>query len=498
MNKLDKRVFVGSLATETNTFSPLRTDLQDFKDSFYAPPGEHPETPTLCSALFPVARSRAAQFGWKVIEGTATWAEPGGIVNQLTWECLRDQLLDEVRAAMPLDIVLLGLHGAMVAQDCLDCEGELLEAVRTIVGPKAIVGVTLDPHSHLSQRRLDNADLIVAFKEFPHTDFVTAAERLIDLAQQTVEGHIAPTMSAFDCKMIEVLPTSRQPMRGFVDRLVSLEGQDNVVSISAIHGFMAGDVPDLGTKIIVVTDAAQEQGDKLAQRLGMELFEMRGKTRPEFLTPEVALDKAVASPKSPVVIADVWDNPGGGVPGDSTLILHEMLRRGLKNAALATIWDPMAVRTCISAGEGAVLPLRFGAKTSATAGEPMDAIVTVKKIALAAKQRFGSSFVPMGDCVCIDVHGIAVVLNTVRSQVFSSDVFSELGIVPETKKILVVKSTNHFHDAFAKIAGDILYAAVDGPYPNDPATNVYQNLTRDIWPRVRSPHDEPALQRKAV
>ena len=497
MKYTEKRSFVGSLATETNTFSPLRTDLRDFKDSFYASPGEHPATPTLCSAVFPVARSRAKQYGWKLIEGTATWAEPGGIVNQRTWEFLRDQLLDEVRAAMPLDIVLLGLHGAMVAQECLDCEGELLEAVRAITGPKTVIGVTFDPHSHLSQRRVDNVDLIVAFKEFPHTDFVTAAEKLVDLTQQAVLGNISPILSVFDCKMIEVLPTSRQPMRGFVDQMMGLEVRDDVLSVSTIHGFMAGDVPDLGSKVVVMTDGAREQGDRLAEKLGMELFELRGHTMPEFLSPGAALERAANSHKSPVVIADVWDNPGGGVPGDSTLILHEMVQRGMKDAALATIWDPMAVRTCISAGEGAMLPLRFGAKTSANAGDPVDAIVTVKKITAAAEQRFGTSFVPMGDCVCIDVHGIEVVLNTVRSQVFSPDVFSQLGIVPTEKKILVVKSTNHFHDAFSKIAGDILYAAVDGPYPNDPVTNAYQNLTRDIWPRTQNPHGEHLQSKKA-
>jgi len=498
MNETGKRVYVGSLATETNTFSPLRTDLQDFKDSFYAKPGEHPETPTLCSAVFPASRIGAARYGWSLVEGTASWAEPGGMVNQHTWEFLRDQMLDEVRAALPLDIVLLGLHGAMVAQECIDCEGELLAAIRAIVGPETTIGVTFDPHSHLSQRRVDNADLIVAFKEFPHTDFVIAAEKLIELAQRAAQGDITPVMSVFDCRMIEVLPTSRQPMRGFVDRMISLEAQDQVLSISAIHGFMAGDVPDLGAKIIVITDDAPAHGLHLSERLGMELFELRGKTRPEFLPPAVALDRAMSSPVSPVVIADVWDNPGGGVPGDSTLILAQMIKRGLQNAALATIWDPMAVRTCISAGEGAVLPLRFGAKTSAIAGYPIDAVVVVKKITHSAQQQFGRSLVPLGDCVCVDVHGIDVILNTVRSQVFSPDVFSNLGVVPEDKKILVVKSTNHFHDAFAKIAGEILYAAVDGPYPNDPTTNQYKNLTREIWPRVENPHIDPEPEREAI
>ncbi len=485
----DKRVFLGSIATESNTFSPLWTDLQDFKESFYAPSGAHPATPTLCSAVFTVARARAAELGWTLIEGTATWAEPGGVVNQGTWELLRDQLLGELRAAMPVEIVLLGLHGAMVAQDCVDCEGELLEKVRTIAGPRAIIGVTFDPHSHLSARRVDNADLITVFKEFPHTDFVETAENLVELVGRTVAGGIDPVISTFDCRMIDVLPTSREPMRGFVDRLKALEGHGNILSISVIHGFMAGDVPDLGAKIIVMTDDAKPKGDALAERLGRELYRMRGTTKPDFLTPEQALDRAAAADHGPVVIADVWDNPGGGVPGDSTIILREMMARRLDNAALATIWDPIAVRTCVSAGENARFRLRFGGKMSANGGDPVDADVTVRRVVPGAVQYFGASVVPLGDCVWIEADGIDVVLNTVRSQVFSPDAFSVVGIEPAEKSILVVKSTNHFYDAFSRISPEILYAEVDGPYPSNPKTNGYRRLKRRIWPIVEHPHD---------
>ncbi|GGD40442.1 M81 family metallopeptidase [Sinisalibacter lacisalsi] len=483
-----KRVFVASIATETNTFSPMRTDLGDFRESFYAPPGEHPPTPTLCSAVFTAARARATELGWEVIEGTASWAEPGGIVNEQTWAFLRDQLLDELAQAGPVDIVLLGLHGAMVAQETIDCEGELLAAVRAQVGPDTLVGVTFDPHSHLSAKRVENADLITVFKEFPHTDFVEVAENLVQLAADASEGRTDPEISTFDCRMIEIFPTSRAPMRGFVDRIRAMEGQGNILSVSVIHGFMAGDVPDLGTKVIVITDAARAEGDALAQRLGMELFDMRGRTRPEFRAMAPALERAAAAPRGPVVIADVWDNPGGGVPGDSTTLLKGMIAQGLENAALASIWDPIAVRICFSAGEGARLRLRFGAKMAPGCGEPLDAEVTVHRCVRNAVQSFGASIVPIGDAVWIDVDGIDVILNSVRSQVFNPDIFANMGIDPLEKAVLAVKSTNHFHAAFEPIAAEILYVSIDGPYPNDPATNPYQRLSRDIWPRVENPH----------
>lgn len=489
---VNKRVFVGSIATETNTFSPLRTDLQDFKDSFYKPPGEHPQSPTLCSAVYPAAREVAAQNHWDIIEGTACWAEPGGVVNQHTWEFLRQQLLDELQAAMPVDIVLLGLHGAMVSQDCNDCEGDLLQAVRTLAGHDALIGVTFDPHSHLTDERTRNADIITVFKEFPHTDFVDTAVDMIKLIHLTSEGRIKPCISTFDCKMIEVLPTSREPMRSFVDKIKSLQGKDGVLSVSVIHGFMAGDVPALGSRLIVTTDNDKPYGDQLARDLGMELFSFRGTTKPELLVPAVAIDRATRlidnNDQTPVVIADVWDNPGGGVAGDSTIILKELLQRKATNTAFATIWDPIAVRTCFSAGIGAKLPLRFGGKMSATGGEPIDAVVTVRNTVRDAVQNFCESVVPIGDSAWIDIDGVSIILNTVRSQVFDPSVFSNMGIDPTDKDLLIVKSTNHFHAAFSQIARTILYAEVDGPYPNNPATTPYKKLTRAIWPRVQDPH----------
>ncbi|WP_421779868.1 M81 family metallopeptidase [Kiloniella litopenaei] len=477
------RIFCASIATETNTFSPLRADLSDFKESFYAAPGEHPETPTLCSAVFPVCRRRAKEEGWDLVEGTATWAEPGGIVNSKTWDGLREEVLAQLRSALPVDAVVLGLHGAMVAQNCRDCEGALLEAVRKIVGPNVVIGATLDPHSHLSQKRTKNANVLVAFKEFPHTDFVECAEDCVDLVVRAVEKKITPELHVADCNMIEVLPTSREPMRGFVDKIQSLEGKDGILSISVIHGFMAGDVPDMGTKVLIVADRNTDKAPKLAAELSQELFSFRGTTRPEFLSPAEAVVRAKSALTGPIVIADVWDNPGGGVPGDSTILLRTLVEQKAFDAAVGTIWDPMAVKTCISAGEGATLKLRFGSKMSDTAGPPIDAEVKVLKIVLDATQDFGTSIVPLGDSVAIDYMGITVILNSNRSQSFDPSLFVNLGVDPKSRKILVIKSTNHFYDGFEPVASDILYASVDGPYPNDPKTTHYKYARSDIWPR---------------
>lgn len=483
------RIFTAALATETNTFSPICVDRRAFEASLYAPPGQHPETPTLCTAPITVGRRVCAEKGWELIEGTAAWADPAGLVNRSTYEGLRDEVLTQLEAAMPVDAVILGLHGAMVAAGYEDTEGDILARVRAIVGPDVLVCAELDPHSHLTAKRLQAADFFVYFKEFPHTDFVDRAEDLWRIASQTLEGRSKPVMSVFDCRMIDVFPTSRDPMRSFVDKIMRLEKEDaDILSISVIHGFMAGDVPEMGTKLLVVTDDKPEKGEALARELGLELFSKRG----TFIMPQIdeieAVTQAVAATSWPVVVADVWDNPGGGTAGDATVLLQELLARGVRDVAIGTIWDPMAVQICMAAGEGAEIPLRFGAKSAPGTGNPVDGVVKVVKLVTNAEMRFGESFAPFGDAAHIVLDGIDIILNSTRAQSFDPSLFSVMGIDPMSRKILVIKSTNHFYASFSKIAAEIIYCSAGTPYPNNPAKTPYRRAPKNIWPMVEDPH----------
>ncbi|MBB4066228.1 M81 family metallopeptidase [Gellertiella hungarica] len=483
------RIFTAALATETNTFSPICIDRRAFEASLYAPPGTHPETPTLCSAPITVGRRVCREKGWTLIEGTAAWADPAGLVNRQAYEGLRDEVLAQLQAALPVDAVILGLHGAMVASGYEDTEGDILARVRALVGPDVLVAAELDPHSHLTAKRLAAADIFVYFKEFPHTDFVDRAEDLWRIAVDTLEGRVKPVMSVFDCRMIDVYPTSREPMRSFVDKIQTIEKEDpDVLSISVVHGFMAGDVPEMGTKMLVVTNDHAGKGDALARSLGLELFAKRG----TFIMPQIdekaAVERALRATRWPVVIADVWDNPGGGTAGDATVLLAELLARGAEGVAIGTIWDPMAVSICMAAGEGAEIPLRFGAKSAPGTGNPIDGRVKVVKIVENAEMRFGESYAPFGDSALITMGGIEIILNSTRAQSFDPSLFSAMGIDPTSRRILVIKSTNHFYASFSRIAAEIIYCSAGTPYPNNPAKTPYQRAPRTIWPMVEDPH----------
>jgi microcystin degradation protein MlrC len=481
------RVFTASLATETNTFAPIPTDLRSFHEAGLYPPGAHPDGPTLTTSPLWVLRQRAAAEGLEVVEGTCAWAEPAGTLARAAYEELRDRILAELEAALPVDAVALGLHGAMVAHGYDDCEGDILTRVRKRLGPCVPIGAELDPHCHMTDRMVAAADLLISYKEFPHTDFVERAEEVVELTLRTARGEIRPRMSLFDCRMIGSFPTSREPMRSFVDGIKEREGKDGILSISIAHGFPFGDVPGMGTKVLVVTDDHAELGALLAKDLGERLFAMRAKTAPPFLGVDEGIDKALAIDGGPVVIADPSDNPGGGAPSDATAILRALIERGVRDAAIGPIWDPIAVQFCVAAGEGATLALRFAGKTGPASGQPVDAEAEIRCVVKGATQTFGQSVVDMGDCAAVRVGGLDVVLTTRRRQAFGTDLFGNLGIDLAAKKIVVVKSTNHFHASFAPIAKEVLYVDSGGPLPRDLRTLAFHRIERPKWPFDEQP-----------
>jgi microcystin degradation protein MlrC len=477
------RLFSATLATETNTFSPLPTSLDAYRETVFLRPGEHPDdAPRMCTAPLFVARARAAADGFALIEGSCFAASPAGTTNRRDYEFMRDEILGELKAAMPVDGVLLGLHGAMVAHGYDDVEGDILERVRAIVGPDCVVGVELDPHCHMTLKRVRLADVIVCYKEFPHTDVVERAEDVLDLVLRTLRGKIKPVMSLYDCRQIASYPTTLPLMRAFVDRIKALEGKNGILSISIAHCFPYADVPELGSRVLVIADNDKAQSDALARTLGEELVAMRGKTMPQFLGVAEAVAAALAFDGQPVVMAEPTDNAGGGAPSDNTAIVRHLIEREVGNACVGPIWDPIAVRLCFDAGEGATFPLRFGGKTAPSSDLPIDATVEVAALMRDCWQSFGPTRVPLGDCAAVRIDDVDVVLITKRTQALGLELFTNLGIDPSARKLVAVKSTNHFMAAFGPIARKVIYVESNGPLSRDYRQLSYTRVTRPIWP----------------
>ena len=483
------RTFISCLGTETNTYSPIPTGLATYQDTmlFRGDATAHPAS--FYSAPLHLWRRLAEARGHEVVEGLATFAEPAGPTTRSVYEAFREELLGEIRAALPLEIVLVNLHGAMVADGEDDCEGDILARIRALVGPDVVVGAELDLHCHVTPRMVRAATALVIYKEYPHIDVQERAAELFALCADAAEGRTHPVMALAPLHMVGIFGTTSEPLRSFVGRLQSFEGQAGILSVSFGHGFPYADVADVGASMLVVADGDMGKAAELAEQLGREAWAMRDAIASRRMPLDAALDAALAHDGHPVVLADVADNAGGGAASDSTFVLRRILERGITNVASGLYWDPIAVRFCIEAGEGATFDLRVGGKAGTSSGDPLDLRVTVRRIIHEARQTFGPSTNPLGDLAWVSTAGgIDMVLNTVRVQTFHPDSFTQLGIDLGAKRLVIVKSMHHFFAGFAPIASKVIHIAGPGALPSDYAAMVFTKRPDPFWPAVADPH----------
>lgn len=489
------RLFMAHLATETNTFAAAPTGLGAFEEIGIFHGDASRRDPLGAGAFMRFLRDLVEADGGEVVESLCTLAQPAGRTVRHVYEALRDEILTDLRAALPVDAVQLLLHGAMAADGYDDCEGDLVAHIRAIVGPDVAIGIELDLHCHFTQLMHESADVIIAFKEYPHIDTDARGRELYRLLVEVAAGRLRPVTAVFDCGMVGLWHTTREPMQGFVRQMEAAENQPGVLSVSLGHGFPWGDVPEAGAKLWVVTDNDPVLARTLAERLGDEFWRLRALIGPEVATIDVVLDEVLAdatgaqSGNGPVVVADVADNPGGGAACDSTFILRRLIERQFANVAIGALWDLGAVHVCKSAGVGAQLDLRVGGKCGPASGDPVDLRVTVRAIvenhsqsALGARER-------MGDCVWIEAaNGLHIVLCSIRTQTYGADAFTGLGLTLGDKSLVVVKSTQHFHAEFAPLARRVCYVTTPGAMSFDFAAIPYRLRSLDYWPRVAEPH----------
>jgi microcystin degradation protein MlrC len=483
------RVFTAGLVTETNTFAPWPTGLQGFSEEgpFHGDVttrGKDSEMGVLARGW----RDLCEAQGFEFVESLFASAHPSGRAVQSVYENFRDEILGDLKAKGPFDVVLLFLHGAMASQDCDDCEGDILARARAIVGPKVAIGAELDPHCHLTPQMVENATAIVLMKEYPHTDYMERGKELFDICVGAAQGRVKPVSHLFDCRMVGFYPTTNEPMRSLVDKCIATEKRPNVLSVSFAHGFPWGDTPETGSKVLAITDGDVTLAETVAAGIGRDIYAARDALLPQFPGIEEALGTARQT-NGCAVLADTADNAGGGAPSDNVTLLRAMLEKGVRDAAFGCIWDPMSVKTCAEAGVGATLPLRIGGKCGPASGDPIDVIATVKAFrANHDQQGLGPARAQMGDSVWIAVEGIDVVLMSNRTQTFSPDAFTGLGIDLKNKRMIAVKSSWHFQALFGPIADRIIPVATPGAIQMNFASIDYRKKRdQNFFPRERNP-----------
>lgn len=473
------RCFIAGVQHECSSFSPIPSALHSFTTVQWGV-----DAPSATGGLGYGESCRVAlDMGFDLVAGPFSFAQPSLPAADHVWRQLRDGILEALRAASPVDLVWLCLHGAQMSDRTDDCEGEVLAMARQIVGDRAAIGCLLDLHTNVSQQMLDAADLVVSCREYPHIDYFERATEMLPVLAAAARGDVAPSTAVVRFGAPGVYPTPDEPMRSFVRRFTETQSMPGVLHVSVNHGFEGSDQPDLSASVVVTTDGDVDLAERVAQQVGTDFLDVI--TSASWAGPGLAaaIDQALALDGRPVVLADRADNAGGGAAGDSTYVLEELIRRGVRDVALALLWDPVAVDHCHAAGVGAVLPLRIGGKSGPMSGNPIDVHAEVLSLRTDAVQALfgrGEPRESLGRSAAIRVGGVEIVMNSVRQQVFSRHVFTEHGIDVMNRHVLVVKSTQHFMNDFGTLAAHVVRCDGPGTLTHDLTALPFRRVTRPL------------------
>ncbi|TEA77221.1 M81 family metallopeptidase [Allopusillimonas ginsengisoli] len=489
------RFVIAQMRHETNTFSPRPTPLSAFnRASKTDEPLQGEEAIKVCLG----SKSAAAAFidiataqGDEVVMPLLASAVPSGIVTAAAFEKMATTIVDAVRAGC--DAVMLDLHGAMVTEDYVDAEGELLTRIR-LAAPGIPIAVALDFHANFSRSLIDHATVITGYRTYPHIDVYETGVRAANTLMKTLQGTTQPVIYWRTLPMLTHMlrqTPSAQPMKDIMDLAIAAERSGAVLNASVFGGFPLSDIPDAGLTVVIVADNLQGPA---AQQLLRELCQMAWARRADFVFPveplAVSVSRAKHATNGPVLLVDHGDNCGAGGTTDDMTVLSEVLQQKLQNLVAGPFWDPHAVAVLISAGIGETVTVDVGGKTDIPAlgmkGRPLTLTGCVRCITDGNYQVRGPMYTGMmlslGRTVVFDVQGALIVICEKPQEPFDTGVFTHAGIDPSHHDYILIKSRQHFRAGFEPIVNEVILVAGPGVCSSDYSQFPFQSLKRPIYP----------------
>lgn len=485
------RIAVGGFLHETNTFAPTKATYADFVHGGGWPAMTHGAEVLKVMRGINVGLAgfveEAEAKGWELIPTVACGASPSAHVTKDAFERIVTEMVDGIKAAMPLDAVYLDLHGAMVTEHLDDGEGEIAARVRNVIGPDIPFVVSLDLHGNITPELVAETDALIAYRTYPHVDMADtgrAAARHMELLLAGQKFFKAYRQLPFLIP-ISWQCTNDEPTRSIYMKLAALE-DDDVPTLSFAPGFPAADFPACGPSVFAygITQAhADAAADTVVQLVIGHEDDFDGR----IYTPDEGVLLAMQLAKTagrPIVIADTQDNPGAGGDSDTTGMLAALVRNKATRAATGVIYDPVSANAAHAAGEGATIKLALGGKSGIPGDAPYEADFIVEKLSdgkfVAGGPYYGGRDMDMGPSACLRIDDVRVVVGSFKAQLADQAMYRFVGIEPTTESILVNKSSVHFRADFEPIAEKLLICAAPGAMPADTSTLPWRRLRPGI------------------
>ena len=484
------RIALLGMAHETNTFSQVPATYQEFQQAGFVRGQElvdEYQNSFHTNAGFLQAEE---EFGCQVVPLLYTHAGPIGTITKDAFDRIVGEMLQLLGDQRPWDGVFLSQHGAAVSEEYPDADGEVCRRVRELVGPDVPIGMNLDLHANVSQMMIDNTTVTTFYRTNPHLDAKERALHCADLIVRTIIGEITPVQALeMPPVVINIVKqfTGEKPMLGVMRDASETEARPGILSTSVAEGYPYADVEEMGMSFLAIADGDPQAATKAAKWMARRAWDCRAHFVVDTPSPREALEQAVATVGKPVVLMDVGDNIGAGSSADSTVILAEAQRMGIRGL-LQTLYDPEAVQVCITAGTGPEITLMVGAKTDDMHGVPVEVTGTVRLISNGKFEdpeptHGGWRYYDGGPTVVLDTtDGYTLVLNSKRVGNTSRQQMYALGIRPEEMDVIVAKGVVSPRPAYEPIAYRIILVNSPGVTTSDLSTFQYVRRRVPLYP----------------
>jgi microcystin degradation protein MlrC len=483
------RIAIGAIIQESNSFVPARCTLPMFQADYllYGEgilSGLHGTRTEVAGILAACEECGATPV--PLVAGHSCSYGP------LTDECyghLRSELLNRLQAALPVDGIVVAMHGAMLADSEPDPEGDLITAMRGIAG-EIPIGVTLDLHAHVTPRMVEGATVLVGYSTYPHEDAFETGQHACRLITETVCGRIRPTMVMAKAPMI--VPANQGgthgegPFARIMREAKAMEkgGQSLSTSCFLVQPWL--DVPGLGFTGLVITDGDAEAARQRARILARRGWDLRHEFQPELVSPAEAIQRGLETEGGPVLLVDTADCQGGGATGDSIATLQALLAAKVRERSFAMVADPEAVKAAQQVGIGGEISTKLGNRVDRSRGEPLPVRGKVRVLSDGSFRYsgglLGGVWATMGPSAVLTVGPIEVLVHSNPTYEFADEQYRSVGLDPRTAKFVTVKNPMNYQLTYQPIAKAAYILDTPGPTTPNLRSLAFTRLTRPCFP----------------
>ena len=480
------RIAVGAIFTECNDLGGLPLTLEDFQrcELFRGQDMLRIDASAVGGALKGLRDGGAEPV-------PLLWASayPGQPMTAACYNELKGDMLDRLRKIMPVDGVLMPLHGSAAAANAPDPEGDLLAAVRAIVGDTVPIVATVDLHADVTEAMVRNADALVVWETYPHTDMFATSERGARLLFDILEGRCRPTMAMAKVPVITSAihgsTAGDDPLAQVLRFAKSHEGRNGVLTtgVFLVHPYL--DNPGMGSGGLAITDNDMEGAVALARRIGDMYWSKRHDLEPRVYTPEQAVAEGMKVKGGPVILVETADCSGGGAAGDSVATLKALLAvEGV--TALAPVVDPAAALLCHKTGVGKTITTKLGHQLDPRWGQPITVTGEVVRVTDGRFRYIGgmwdATIGEMGPTAVLRVGGVQILIKTHGTYDWMDEQFQSVGLDASSVKFVVAKNPMNHRQAYAGFAKTKFVLDTPGPTPATLKNIKFKRLQRPYFP----------------